>query len=83
MRRLSQKIASEISFLQEEHRIFKRPFIVGGIDLQEVLRRYLSPTPSSPFEPRVEIGVGVSSFLEETEITHLYLNETTEEQVSP
>jgi arsenate reductase-like glutaredoxin family protein len=39
VRRLSRKIASEISFLQEEHRIFKRPFIVGGTDLQEVLRR--------------------------------------------
>ena len=39
MSRLCSKITSEITFLQEEHRIFKRPFILQGIDYLEVLSR--------------------------------------------
>ena len=37
--RLCSKITSEITFLQEEHRIFKRPFILQGIDYLEILSR--------------------------------------------
>ena len=37
--RMSGKIGSEIGFLQEEHRIFKRPFVFQGIDYLEVLSR--------------------------------------------
>jgi hypothetical protein len=39
MTRISSKITSEITYLQEEHRIFKRPFIIQGIDYLEVLSR--------------------------------------------
>jgi arsenate reductase-like glutaredoxin family protein len=45
-KRLATKILSEIEYLQEEHRVFKRPFIVRGQDYQEQLRKHLSPLPS-------------------------------------
>jgi hypothetical protein len=40
--RLNQKIVSEITFLMEEHRVFKRPFILNGIDYLEMLKREMS-----------------------------------------
>ncbi len=40
--RLNQRIVSEITFLMEEHRVFKRPFILNGIDYLEMLKRDMS-----------------------------------------
>ena len=39
LQKLTARIMSEIAFMEEEHRIFKRPFIVEGMDYLEELRR--------------------------------------------
>ena len=59
--RLNQKIVSEITFLMEEHRVFKRPFILNGIDYLEMLKREMSQSIESENEHQIKISRKVHS----------------------
>jgi len=52
--RLSGRLLSLIESLQEEHRVFKRPFIVNGLDYLAVLKQEYERL-SEEMEKRVQI----------------------------